>query len=103
MKIQWTELAVEKLEEYGDYLALDEPTAALKWIDSIQNTVNELKKFPQVGREVPELKRSDIRELIEGNYRIIYRVEKTYVSILTIRHSKQLLKRKDIPKKPKAK
>ncbi len=30
MKIIWTEQAVEKLEEYADYIALDKPTAALK-------------------------------------------------------------------------
>ena len=31
MKIIQTEQAGEKLEEYADYIALDKPTAALKW------------------------------------------------------------------------
>lgn len=99
MKIRWTVLAVEKLEEYGDYIALENPTAALKWTDSIRNSINRLKKFPQSGREVRELKRLEIRELIEGSYRIIYHVEKSHVTILTIRHSKQLLRMKDLHKK----
>ena len=60
MKIIWTELAVEKLEEYADYIALDKPMAALNWAESIQNSVNKLKKFPQIGREVPEIRRNDI-------------------------------------------
>ena len=71
MKIVWTQLAVEKLEEYADYIALDKPMAALKWAESIQNSVNKLSKFSQIGRIVPEIRRMDIRELIEGNYRII--------------------------------
>ena len=101
MKVIWTELAVEKLEEYADYIALDKPMAALNWAESIQNSVNKLKKFSQIGREVPEIKRADIRELIEGNYRIIYRIEENYISILTIRHSRQLLNKTDIYKKHK--
>lgn len=91
MKIIWTELAVKKLEEYADYIALDTPLAALKWIQTIQNSVIKLVKFPQSGRKVPEVNREDIRELIEGNYRIIYRIEYNRISILTIQHSKQLL------------
>lgn len=102
MKIIWTELAVEKLEEYADYIALDKPMAALNWAESIQNSVNKLKKFSQIGREVPEIKRADIRELVEGNYRIIYRIEEKYISILTIRHSRRLLNEADIYKKHKA-
>ena len=102
MKIIWTELAVEKLEEYADYIALDKPIAALNWAESIQNSVNKLKKFSHIGREVPEIKRADIRELIEGNYRIIYRIEENHIFILTIRHSRQLLNKTDIYKKHKA-
>jgi plasmid stabilization system protein ParE len=79
-----------------DYIALDKPMAALNWAESIQDSVNNLKEFPQLGREVPEVKRSDIRELVEGNYRIIYRIESERISILTIRHTKQLLKKSDI-------
>jgi plasmid stabilization system protein ParE len=96
MKLIWAELAVEKLEEFADYIALDKPMAALNWAESIQKSVNKLKEFPQLGREVPEVKRSDIRELIEGNYRIIYRTESNRISILTIRHTKQLLNKSDI-------
>ncbi len=99
MKIFWTEQAVEKLEVFADYIALDKPIAALKWVESIQDSVNKLEKFPEIGRVVPEIKRADIRELIEGNYRIIYRLETTRISILTIRHTKQLLSKTDIHKK----
>ncbi len=99
MKLIWTELAVEKLEELADYIALDKPLAALMWVETIQKSVIKLTKFPQIGREVPEIKRSDIREIIDENYRIIYRVETKHISILTIRHCKQILNKKDITKK----
>ncbi|HED36988.1 MAG TPA: type II toxin-antitoxin system RelE/ParE family toxin [Ignavibacteria bacterium] len=98
MKIIWTELAVEKIEEFADYIALDKPSVALKWVRKIQRSVNKLKDFAEAGRKVPEIKRSDIREIIEGNYRIIYRVESDRISILTVRHCSQLLNTKDILK-----
>ena len=44
-----------------------------------------------MGRIVPETNRKDIRELLFKNYRIIYRVGTDHVSILTIRHGRQLL------------
>jgi len=98
MKIIWTELAVEKIEEFADYIALDKPSVALKWVRKIQRSVNKLKNFAEAGRKVPEIKRRDIREIIEGNYRIIYRVESDRISILTVRHCSQLLNTKDILK-----
>lgn len=96
MKIIWTELAVEKLEEFADYIALDKPSAALNWVRKIQKSVNKLKDFSESGRKVPEIKRTNIREIIDGNYRIIYRIEKKRIAILTIRNCRQLLADDDV-------
>lgn len=103
MKIIWTEQAVDKLEKYTDYIAYDKPEAALKWAKKIQVSVENLKNFPMLGREVPEIQRSEIRELIIGEYRVIYRLETDLISIITIYHSKQLLKKSEILKRKKTK
>ena len=97
MKIIWTKQAVEKLEYYADYIAYDKPEAALKWVQKILSGVEKLKRFPRLGREVPEIQRPDIRELRIGEYRVIYRLETDLIAIITIYHSKQLLKKSDIP------
>ena len=96
MKIQWSPLAVERIGEIADYIAQDSPVAAEKWIHSIFSRVEQVKDFSQSGRFVPEINRKDIRELIIANYRIIYRIEKRVVSILTVRHSRQILPDEDI-------
>lgn len=44
-----------------------------------------------MGRTVPEIRNNQFRELIYGNYRIVYRIEKKQISILTIRHGMQIL------------
>ncbi len=91
MKIIWSPLAIDRASEIADYIAQDKPSAAEKWINNIFSKVNALKSSPEIGRIVPEIKNNQFRELIYGNYRIIYLVEKKQISILTIRHGKQIL------------
>ena len=91
MKIIWSPLAVERASEIAEYIAQDNPTVAENWVNSVFTRVEQLKKFPESGRIVPEIKINFFRELIYGNYRIIYRLEENRISILTIRHGKQIL------------
>jgi len=53
--------------------------------------VEDPKPFPESGRIGPETANKTIRELIYGNYRIIYRLEEKRLSVLTVRHGKQVL------------
>jgi len=98
MKIKWSPLSIDRVTEIALYIATDKVGAADKWIDSIFSEVEKLSKFPQSGRIVPEFKKENIRELIHGNYRIIYQVSQAEIEILTVRHGMQLLDNKDILK-----
>ncbi|MCD6272488.1 MAG: type II toxin-antitoxin system RelE/ParE family toxin [Deltaproteobacteria bacterium] len=91
MKIIWSPLAVDRASEIADYIAQDKPSAAEKWIDTVFSKVEQLNSSPEIGRIIPEINDSQFRELIYGNYRIIYRIEKEQISILTIRHGCQIL------------
>jgi toxin ParE1/3/4 len=91
MKIIWSPLAVDRTSEIAEYIAQDSPSAASKWVETLFDKVQLLKSSPKSGRAVPETRREDIRELIYGNYHIIYRVEKNQLSILTVLHGKQIL------------
>ena len=96
MRIQWSPLAVDRVSEIADYIAQENPLAAEKWVRSVFSRVKQVKDFSESGRYVPEINRKDIRELLYGNYRIIYRIDKKVVSILTVRHFKQILPVEDI-------
>lgn len=96
MKIIWTPLAIDRASEIVDYIAQDKPSAAEKWVNTVFSKVEQLKSSPEIGRIVPEIKHNQFREIIYGNYRIIYRIEKNQISILTIRHGKQILPIEDI-------
>jgi plasmid stabilization system protein ParE len=91
MRIIWSPLAVDRASEIADYIAQDKPSAAEKWIYPVFSKVEQLKSSPEIGRIVPEINDSQFRELIYGNYRIIYRIETKQISILTIRHGRQIL------------
>lgn len=96
MKIIWTPLARDQVHEISNYIAYDNPSAARKWAKTILKKVKQLKDFPEIGRIVPEFNDTDIREIIFGNYRIIYVLKKQSVAILTVRHGRRLLSSDDI-------
>ena len=96
MRIYWSPLAVERLENIFEYISKEDNDAAYKLIGKIFKKVETLSKFSERGRKVPEANREEIREIFEGEYRIIYRVEPKRVIVLSIRNFKQLLPDKDL-------
>jgi len=90
MRLRWSEEAVEDLVRIGRYIAEDDAVAARKLLSKLRGSVQRLKEYPLSGRVVPELGRSDVREVIEGSYRIVYRVEESGVVILVVFESHRL-------------
>ena len=67
---------------------------AEQFVDRIIGATGMLIEHPQIGRMVPEAnERSDIRELIFQNYRIIYLTKLDYIYIVTILHASRDLTR----------
>jgi plasmid stabilization system protein ParE len=91
MKIAWTPTAFAQAEEIARQIAWDKPPAAEKWLDGLFDSVERLSNFPESGKWVSEIPRREIREIIYGNYRVIYRI-----SILTVRHGRRRLSETDI-------
>jgi plasmid stabilization system protein ParE len=91
MKIEWSPLSIKRANEIAEYIALDSLEESNKWRQDLINRVEQLKKFPKSGRVVPELNDILKRELIFGNYRIIYRISENKIFILTLRHIRQRL------------
>jgi len=91
MRLVWSPLAIGRVSDIAEYIALDDAVAAQKWVDKLFSKVERLSEFPESGRMVPEINNKTFRELIYGNYRVIYRFEHGEVSILTVRHGRQIL------------
>jgi plasmid stabilization system protein ParE len=84
VRLRWTLRAKNDLLSIGRFIARDHPAAARAFVAKLQVRARRAAKFPRSGRIVPELRREDVREVIEGNYRIVYRVTKVSVEVLTV-------------------
>lgn len=92
--IRWTVGARRDLEEIVRFIALDSPTYAAATAERIVDAVVRLRRHPRLGRAVPEYDDPEIRELLVGNYRVVYKVQETRVGILAIVHgNRELLRR----------
>lgn len=94
MKIKWTEPAVVDLENIRDFISRDSEYYGLVIVEKIFDAVDKLSRFPNIGREVPEISSSNIREIILNSYRIIYKLEEDNILILAILHGARDLKNK---------
>lgn len=96
MRVVWSPLALDRVGEIADYIARESVPAARNWIDSIFTKVKRLERFPRSGRAVPEIRRLSIREIIHGDCRIVYRIKREQIAILTVRHGRQLLPKSEL-------
>lgn len=85
------------LESIGDYIAENSDENSEKYakltIQRIFEKTSILENYPEAGRIVPEKNEENVRELIEGNYRIIYEIiSEDLIYILTVYHSARNLK-----------
>jgi toxin ParE1/3/4 len=92
VSINWTLSALDDVENIAAYIAKDSPFYASLTVSSFFDTVDILATNPNAGRVVPEFNQLNIRELINGSYRIIYKiVNDNQVDIITIHHANRLI------------
>ena len=97
-RLRWTFQAVEDIEAICEFIAKDSSVYARLFAKDILETVTHIKDFPKSGRIVPEFSDENIREMILGNYRVIYRTNNEVIEILTIYHSARLLTNHPAPR-----
>jgi len=92
VKIIWAERAIDDLTSIAEYSSRYSDKYASSIISKLFNKVNILKNMPKIGRIVPEKNDENIRELIEGNYRIIYEIrDDERIEVLMVHHSSRPL------------
>ena len=98
VRINWTKQAVSDLQSIAEYISKDSKFYAKREVLKIRNATSILKTFPLSGKIITEITKSNFREIIQSNYRIIYKIVSTQrIDIITIHHaSRSLPKRKDI-------
>jgi len=97
MKVVWTAQAWERLMEIETFIAQDAPAAATKLIDRLISRTDALAHHPDRGRRLSEMPASGLRELVVGNYRIVYRRGSQVVEVLAVFEGHRLLRREELP------
>ena len=90
MRVKWSPLAIERASEAAAFIAQGDLEAAELWTKGLFHAVKRLESFPESGRMIPEIERPEFREIQYGHYRVLYRLQKSAVSILTVRHARRL-------------
>jgi len=96
VQIVWSETAKNDLKAIYNYISVDSEKYARKQVQRIYEKMKVLKSSKISGKMVLESNDETIREIIEGNYRIIFQIESNHsINILTIHHgARDLLRRK---------
>ncbi|MEA5603247.1 type II toxin-antitoxin system RelE/ParE family toxin [Nostoc sp. UHCC 0252] len=71
------------------YIAQNSPQYAARIVDRITKRSEQIANFPFSGRTVPEFETEQVREVIEGSYRIIYYIKTEQIDVLAVIHGSQ--------------
>jgi len=91
-RIIWTEPALLDLDEIAEYIALDDPLAASRYVQRVFDRVERFEAYPQSGKRPPELVRTFYREVVVPPCRIFYRIEGDAIFILYAMRAERLLR-----------
>lgn len=89
MRVLWTKSAAAQLDAIHHYVAQTSPEYARRVVDNLTRRSIQIASFPFSGRMVPEFELNEVRELIEGSYRLIYFIneDKDAIEVLALVHS----------------
>jgi len=86
VKVIWAPSAIEDVEQIADFIARDSPDRASLFVTRIEEAVDQLGDFPKSGRTIPEIGDPGYREVLLGDYRIMYRLVGEEVWITGVVH-----------------
>ncbi|NCQ67942.1 MAG: type II toxin-antitoxin system RelE/ParE family toxin [Microcystis aeruginosa W13-15] len=89
MKVFWTETAVNHLSSIYNYISQNSPQYAQRLVERLTRRSEQIANFPFSGRLVPEFETEQIREVIEGSYRIIYYIKPEQIDVIAVLHAAQ--------------
>jgi plasmid stabilization system protein ParE len=86
-EVAWTEEALAWLRDIHDYIAEENPAAAMRVAEGIYERVDQLRVHPESGYRYEQSSRH-VRILLYGHYRIAYEVDSERdVTILGVFHA----------------
>jgi toxin ParE1/3/4 len=94
-RIIWSSRAADQLEALVDFIGTGSPIEAQRFARKVLHRITSLESQPELGGWVIEDETRTYRELLLGNYRIIYRIAPEAIYIVALRHGARLLDREE--------
>ena len=91
MRVHWTDTAIEHLVAIHAYISQSSTTYAQRVVDRLTRRSEQIADFPLSGRMVPESEMAQIREVVEGPFRIIYYIKPDRIDVLAVIHGARQL------------
>ena len=92
VEIRWSPIATDDYESIIKYYEKTAPKFAQNLAKKIMYIIENLIRFPKMGRIVPELENVEIREIIYRNFRVLYRLKENILEIVRIIHGSRPLR-----------
>jgi toxin ParE1/3/4 len=86
MRVEWSDIACEDLDDLVDYISRDSAFYAQLFGEKVVLATRRLQDFPESGRRIPEADDDSLREIIVQGYRVMYRLDEDSVLILAVMH-----------------
>jgi len=100
VEVIWSLRSLRDIDEIAGYIAKDSYQYAEEQVRQFFIKVKVLEEHPLIGRVVPELQISSIRQILCGHYRIIYElINNSQIGIITVHHQARLLRNNPSVKK----
>lgn len=95
-RIIWTEPALQDLDGIADYISLDKPEAARRFVHQVFERIEQLSNHPESGSVPAELKGTPYRQLVIPPARIFYRAQSEVVYIIYVMRGERLFRDEDL-------
>jgi toxin ParE1/3/4 len=90
VKVRFARSAQISFQSALNFINQNNPQAAFKFYDRVEEILRRLEKHPDSGRMIPEFPQLPYREILVPPYRFFYRVEGKSVFIVAVWHTAQI-------------
>lgn len=86
LPVHWTDEAQAQLDDIFQYIARRSPGYARRVVDRLTRRSEQIAEFPLAGRTVPEVALPQLREVLEGPYRLVYHLRPDRIDVVAVFH-----------------
>lgn len=100
-RIVWTEPELHDLDAIADFISLDKPLAAKRFVQRVFTRIEQLASHPESGAVPKELRGSPSRQIVVPPIRIFYRPEGKCVFIIHVMRGEKFFRDEDLLERDK--